>query len=88
MQIVGVIGSNPSGKLLLVEKIFTPPALPFFKSNHSSPQIPFSVVVASGPWTTTDSFGEHALDTFLDEIEKNAPELLILVSRVEAFPDN
>jgi len=73
-----VEGPNPSGKLLLVNKLYQTLPLPFHVTEQSNP-IPFSVIVAAGPWTTSDNMEYAPLDAFLNEVSNNPPEVLILV---------
>ena len=59
------------------------------KCSHNFPSLswvslgpfPMTVVVASGPWTTSDNLNYKPLQDFITEMVKNPPHVLILVLR-------
>ncbi|KNA16145.1 hypothetical protein SOVF_091810 [Spinacia oleracea] len=96
-QVVGVIGTNPSGHCLVASKLVDAiPLLPSVDfnphpakrlalneqglSNHQSPALAeISVIVAAGPFTTTDNLLFEPLKELLAYATRKPPQLLILL---------
>ncbi|KAJ1562182.1 DNA polymerase alpha subunit B [Cladochytrium tenue] len=91
-QVIGVEGTNPSGRLLLATRIFLPPRQKIPDSSirrilrlytqpdaESSEARPVNVLVAAGPF----SFGEdqlyQPLEEFVKVVEKEKPDVVILL---------
>jgi len=76
-QIVGLDSSNPNTSRLLASKVHsnasTPPPPPTL-----SPGSSLSVVVACGPYTTSDTFLYRPLHDILDYIKEKSPDVAIL----------
>ncbi|KAI8919635.1 DNA polymerase alpha/epsilon subunit B-domain-containing protein [Entophlyctis helioformis] len=69
-QIVGLVATNPSGRLLNVSSILYPPL----------PPRPVGIVVASGPYTLDDSLQYEPLESLVtDVIERDPPDVVILL---------
>lgn len=94
-QVVGVVGTNPSGHCLVASKIVDAiPTLPSSDSNlHPAKKLALneeglsncqtlaelSVIVAAGPFTTTDNLLFEPLKELLAYATRKPPQLLILL---------
>ncbi|KAJ3164167.1 DNA-directed DNA polymerase alpha subunit pol12 [Irineochytrium annulatum] len=93
-QIIAVRGTNPSGKQILVQKVFLPPKLPPATTNISelvkyypepadgaddAAARPINVFVASGPYTLDDSMSYEPLEALAEAVESEKPDLVILM---------
>ena len=74
-QIIAVIGKNPTGFCIVAQEIL-----------HTLPSIdkrfggkPFSMVVACGPFTPSDSLMYEPLEALIKYCEKENPDILMLV---------
>nr|CAB3264998.1 DNA polymerase alpha subunit B-like [Phallusia mammillata] len=81
-QIVAVKGTNPTGSKFLASEIFT---LPCKKGNVDIVQPSFSdplhIMVAAGPFTTSSLSYEPLMD-FISAVQKNKPDVTILVGPI------
>jgi len=83
-QVVALEGKNPTGKLLLVSKLYEGCRLPFY-SNITPKSVTHntSVVIGSGPWHEgLSSLTYNTSSIFrnlLREVKKNLPDLIILI---------
>lgn len=77
-QIIGVKGVNSSGKRLFAKQIFEPPSLPVKAVDK---EVRLDVVVASGPFTSSENLRFSALHSFLEFVQKMKPrpQVAILV---------
>lgn len=80
-QIVGVRGVNTTGNKLVVQellpgKVLPPPDSPAIIKNATGA---VQVVVASGPFTTTDNLLYEPLTDLLSVLKENPPHMLILL---------
>ncbi|KAG4106595.1 DNA polymerase alpha/epsilon subunit B-domain-containing protein [Neocallimastix lanati (nom. inval.)] len=87
-QIIGVKGTNPTGKCIEVSEIIEPPSLPIPTSPSSDilqyytdcKGQPLSIFVASGPYTCEDSLNYEPLaELFEKYIIPEKPDILILM---------
>ncbi|XP_068731616.1 DNA polymerase alpha subunit B-like [Montipora capricornis] len=85
-QIVAAEGVNSTGEKLVVNKICTGMQLPFWSSLEPNPvkalsQVsePFLMMVAAGPFTTSDSLLYEPLADLMKTVENDKPDLLILL---------
>ena len=78
-QIVAAEVSNPTGKRLIASKIYSDGC-----SEKASNKIKLSekdemqVVVAAGPYTTSDNLNYEPLDDLFTYVEKHSPHLVVL----------
>jgi len=80
-QVVAAEGLNSTGQKLVVRKICTGIQLPFRSepaSEHMSSE-PFSMLVAAGPFTTSDSLLYEPLTDLMRTVQNDKPDLLILL---------
>ncbi|EDO41269.1 predicted protein [Nematostella vectensis] len=84
-QVVAARGINSTGSKLVVNQLYEGVKLPFYASldrngeNLSNSKDPFVVVVAAGPYTTSDSLMYEPLADLIRMVQKNKPDLLILL---------
>ena len=90
-QIVGIKGNNPSGRLINVHEIVSPPLPPLATSSvsrllelysptNSESNKPMETVIASGPFTLLDSLEYEPWKEFLVELSNSVlPQVLILL---------
>ena len=84
-QCVAVRGRNPSGHCLVVDEVIS--SAPVSMSTTSVMEIresesagqTFHMMIASGPYTTTEDLSFDPLDVLLKEAEERKPDLLLLV---------
>lgn len=76
-QVVGVKATNPTGSRLVATHIFSD-AAPAPASNKKRLRTELQIVVASGPYTTSDNFSYEPLQDLLAYVSKNNPHLLVL----------
>ncbi|KAM9367169.1 LOW QUALITY PROTEIN: DNA polymerase alpha subunit B [Phaethornis superciliosus] len=76
-QIVALEGTNTTGKRLVVSKLYEGVPLPFHTPTKL-PTEPRMVLVASGPYTPSDSFSYNPLADLLEVIARDRPDLCIL----------
>lgn len=78
-QIVAAETVNPNGSRLLASKILSDasPELPKVKDRITN--LPLSVAVVSGPYTTSDNLGYEPLKDLLKYIVRHRPHVVILV---------
>lgn len=84
-QIVAICGTNPSGKKLVANKLFTPKLVPgkvvaaepvAFINNSLSKT---SIIIASGPFTTSDTLTYEPLMDLINIVKKNTPNMTVLI---------
>ncbi|XP_074630712.1 DNA polymerase alpha subunit B-like [Acropora palmata] len=85
-QVVAAEGLNSTGEKLVVNKICTGIQLPFWSSaestgadSFSKVSEPFLMMVAAGPFTTSDSLLYEPLADLMKTVENDRPDLLILL---------
>jgi DNA polymerase alpha subunit B len=89
-QIVGIEGTNPSGRLLKVSRIINPPPLPpavtglsrlveMYTVDDEIKAEPLNILVASGPYTMDDNFDYEVLEELVKVVAKEAPDVVILM---------
>jgi len=78
-QIIGSHGFNPTGKLFIAKKFYELAPLPFYQPIKAPKFRPFNVLVASGPWTSSDNLEFSFMQTLLQEVQSDEPNLLILI---------
>ena len=78
-QIVAAEVANPTGKRLIASKIYSDgsSAKPSNKIKLSEKD-EMQVVVAAGPYTTSDNLNYDPLDDLLAYVEKHSPHLVVL----------
>lgn len=84
-QCVAVRGRNPSGHCLVAEEVIANAPKPMtttsaleIRGTDSASQT-FHMMVATGPYTTTEDMSFDPLDALLKEAEERKPDLLLLV---------
>lgn len=86
-QIVALKGTNPSGSSFIVSEILTPPALPLAMLPRGEEQDftkkrgehPLTIMVAAGPYTTSDDLDFRPLQDFIAKANEVAPSAIVLV---------
>ena len=83
-QLIAMRGINPSGKKFVATSLFSPPiaegrikiggSTKFDQSNICT-----SIVVASGPFTTSDSLNYEPLTDLMEVVKKNRPDVTVLI---------
>ncbi|KAJ3054656.1 DNA-directed DNA polymerase alpha subunit pol12 [Rhizophlyctis rosea] len=84
-QIVGVEGTNPSGRLINVTRIIYPPLpdpvmasptdlIRLYPSEDPSPSHVVHVVISAGPYTLDDSLNYEPFEEFVTQMEKEQPQ--------------
>jgi len=76
-QIVGVECTNPNGSKLLVNKVYND--VPARRPKSIEEDCVTQVVVASGPYTTSDSLNNQPLQDILAYIQEHQPQVAILI---------
>ncbi|KAM6364516.1 DNA polymerase alpha subunit B [Pluvialis apricaria] len=76
-QIVALEGTNSSGKRLVVSKLYEGVPLPFHAPTEPAPERRM-VLVACGPYTTSDSVAYDPLADLIDVIGRDRPDLCVL----------
>lgn len=77
-QIVAVIGKNPTGFCIVAQEVVH--SFPFSDGDTEDEEThPFSMVVASGPYTPTDSLMYEPLKAIIEYCEKEKPDVLMLL---------
>ena len=84
-QIVAIKGTNPSGKKLVVESMHSPfiidgkihVAQPDEMTTSSQSKV--SLIIASGPFTTSDNLIYQPLTDLINIVKKNCPDVTILI---------
>jgi len=76
-QVVGVKATNPTGARLVGTQVFSD-AAPAPSSNKKRVRTELQIVVASGPYTTSDNFSYEPLHDLLAYVSKNNPHVLVL----------
>lgn len=77
-QVVAVIGRNPTGFCIVAQEIIH--CVPFSDDREQDEETrPFSMVVASGPYSPTDSLMYEPLKAILEYCEKEMPDVLLLL---------
>ncbi|KAJ3412170.1 DNA-directed DNA polymerase alpha subunit pol12 [Chytridiales sp. JEL 0842] len=88
-QIVGIEGVNPSGRLLKVSRIITPPQLApatttastlvnlYTVSDTLQPR-PINLLVAAGPYTMDNNFDYEPLEALVSVVQQEKPDVVIL----------
>ncbi|XP_068227234.1 DNA polymerase alpha subunit B isoform X2 [Palaemon carinicauda] len=80
-QIVGIRGVNTTGNKLVAQELIPGKILPLPDSpiTITNTTGPIQVIVACGPFTTTDNLLYEPLSDLLTAVQKNPPHLLILM---------
>ncbi|KAJ3040317.1 DNA-directed DNA polymerase alpha subunit pol12 [Rhizophlyctis rosea] len=90
-QIIGVEGTNPSGRLINVSRIILPPLpdpvttppselLRLYPQEEATSKQPLNIVIATGPYTLDDSLNFEPFEAFITQItEKSPPDVVILL---------
>ncbi|KAJ3202056.1 DNA-directed DNA polymerase alpha subunit pol12 [Dinochytrium kinnereticum] len=89
-QIIGVYGSNPTGKQIHVTKVILPPKLPqsataisqiqtFYPADNESALAPMNVIIACGPFTMEDSLAYEPLEALTESVCSEKPDVVILL---------
>ncbi|XP_018015370.1 DNA polymerase alpha subunit B isoform X2 [Hyalella azteca] len=80
-QVIGVSGVNSTGNLLVVEKLIAG-RVPELPEHPISLKGTLEIVIASGPFTTSDNLLYEPLQDLLDTIAKSPPHVLVLLGPV------
>ncbi|KAI9340047.1 DNA polymerase alpha/epsilon subunit B-domain-containing protein, partial [Zopfochytrium polystomum] len=89
-QIVGVEASNPSGRLLLVKRIFLPPKqrvpdssvqriLRLYSTPAEPEGRPVNIIIAAGPFTLSSNLLYEPLRELVKVVQKEGPDVVILM---------
>ncbi|XP_034250345.1 DNA polymerase alpha subunit B isoform X2 [Thrips palmi] len=80
-QVVAVEGTNPTGEVLVAEKVYCDAALPLPSTplRLSTANGPLHVVVASGPFTQSDTMTYQPLEDLIMYVQQHQPHILILI---------
>ncbi|XP_041352410.1 DNA polymerase alpha subunit B-like [Gigantopelta aegis] len=78
-QIVAVEGVNSTGNMFVASKIFENVCVPPPATSVKTENVPLSLVVAAGPFTTSDTLTYDPLADFLKYIHRDKPDLCILL---------
>lgn len=76
-QVIVGKGINPTGKMLILQELIEGKILPF---PQAAPQLkePLHVVIACGPYTTTDTLSFQPLSDFMNYVVENKPHVCIM----------
>ncbi len=77
-QVVCARAINPSGEKLLAMKIFSDASPPLPVKRDRIRDEPLSIVVASGPFTTSDNLSYHPLTDLLKYVSSHRPHVAVL----------
>jgi len=85
-QVVAFEGINPSGHCFIAKRVFVPsfspspkyPLQKFLQEKKSLQTRPTSVMVAVGPFTTSDNLRYWPLTALMDAVEQRRPDVLIM----------
>ncbi|KAI0214931.1 DNA polymerase alpha subunit B [Lamellibrachia satsuma] len=78
-QIVALDGTNSTGKTFVASKLYQGVPLPLAKHNQNSQEGAVSVVVAAGPFTTSDCLSYEPLEDLMKYLAKETPDVCILI---------
>lgn len=80
-QVVAVEGTNPTGESLVAQRVLcdAPLPLPSEPLKLSTANGPLNVVVASGPFTQSDTMTYQPLEDLIMYVQEHQPHVLILV---------
>ncbi|KXJ17723.1 DNA polymerase alpha subunit B [Exaiptasia diaphana] len=84
-QIIAARGLNSTGQKLVINQIYKGTQLPFYSSLDKNGKTlhktsdPFTMMVAAGPFTTTDSLMYEPLTDLINVAQKDKPDVLVLL---------
>ncbi|KAJ3118495.1 DNA-directed DNA polymerase alpha subunit pol12 [Phlyctochytrium bullatum] len=89
-QILGVLGTNPTGKELRAKKLFLPPRLPFaatpvtrilkhYPVGDEAAALPMNVFIASGPFALDDTLAYEPLKALTQVVCDEKPDVVVLL---------
>ncbi|XP_014822046.1 PREDICTED: DNA polymerase alpha subunit B, partial [Calidris pugnax] len=76
-QVVALEGTNSTGRMMVVSKLYEGVPLPFHTPTEPAPEQRM-VLVACGPYTTSDSITYEPLTDLLEVIARDRPDVCIL----------
>eukprot|EP00026_Physarum_polycephalum_P003504 Phypoly_transcript_03517.p1 GENE.Phypoly_transcript_03517~~Phypoly_transcript_03517.p1 ORF type:complete len:684 (+),score=166.84 Phypoly_transcript_03517:196-2052(+) len=83
-QIVIVEGVNLNGRSITVTDFYEPKYMPLYKNPtyvppRAHPYAPLNILVAAGPFTTTENLAYRPLDHLLEVVERTNPQIVVLL---------
>ncbi|XP_032089728.1 DNA polymerase alpha subunit B [Thamnophis elegans] len=79
-QVVVMEGINSTGKKFIASKLYEGVPLPFHKPTEAAADLePWLVLVACGPYTTSDSIAYEPMVDLIETINKDKPDVCILL---------
>ncbi|KAK2168708.1 hypothetical protein NP493_1223g00005 [Ridgeia piscesae] len=78
-QIVALDGINSSGKTFVATKLYQGVPLPLAKPTETAQAGGISVVIAAGPFTTSDCLSYEPLEDLMKYLTKETPDVCILI---------
>jgi len=77
-QVVGVKATNPTGSRLVATEVYSDASIPKEDVKKKKLRQELQIVVAAGPYTTSDNFKYEPLQDLLAYVSKNNPHILVL----------
>ncbi|CAI5446710.1 unnamed protein product [Caenorhabditis angaria] len=74
-QIIAVSGTNETGEILVVDRIFAAPKIPISRVGND---VKLSIWLAAGPFTSSENCAYEQLCELLDQVGTEQPDVLIL----------
>ncbi|TPX46176.1 hypothetical protein SeMB42_g03811 [Synchytrium endobioticum] len=89
-QVIAVEGTNPTGRVMNITRIYHPTPIPtvvtppsdlqeFYPADDDSRIRPINIAIASGPYTLEDSLSFEPLEDLVVNFQKDSPDVIVLL---------